>query len=366
MPPSLRPLWLLACGLVSVLPGCGDLLSVGLPPSTATGDAVPLRVEVLRLTPSGPVSETAVAFGVAEPPRRSTLRFTMSGRVSEVTKQPGDRVVAGERLAGLFQAGPEAELGGLTARREAAREELAGMTRGVDSFGETERRSRLEQEIRTIDVRLQELGREIDLGGIEAPYDATVASRSIDVGDMVNAGAVAFEVFEDGIPVFEAHVPDRVAAVLSVGTSAIVALGSQQVAARIASVSPLLDRSSLTRLVRLTPTNATESLAWTPGESVEVRFRLPTDYAGYWLPMSALQGETGGLWSVYTVVRGDTGDELSRRAVNVLLLEEERVLVDGSIGEGDLVVSDGVHRVVLGQRVTPVLFDDNGQPTGTE
>ncbi len=365
--PRSRPWLPLVCGFFSVLLGCGGPLSLEFAPTEGpSGEAAPLRVSVVRLIPSGQVYETAVAFGVANPPRQSTLRFAQAGRVSVVAKQTGDRVVAGERLARLFLAGPEAELQALTERKVVAQEEIVSVSRGETSLGDPQRRMRLEEELLTIDRRIQELEREIDLGWIDAPYDGVVAACSVEVGDMVNAGTAGFEVFAEGAPVFEAPVPDRVAAALSVGAAAAVRLGNQEVAARIQSVSPLLDRSSLTRMVQLSTADAADGLSWTPGQSVEVRFRLLTERAGYWLPMSALQGEAGGLWSVYTVVSGEGGDELARRSVDVLLMEDQRVLIDGSVQEGELVVSDGVHRVVPGQRVSPVLSDENAQPSGIE
>ena len=73
---------------------------------------------------------------------------------------------------------------------------------------------------------------------------------------------------------------------------------------------------------------------------------------GFWLPIDALVKGDRGLWSCFAVMSSqDNYSEIERRHIELIETKEDRVLVRGNLNSGDLIVAQGVHRLVPGQRV---------------
>ena len=78
---------------------------------------------------------------------------------------------------------------------------------------------------------------------------------------------------------------------------------------------------------------------------------------GFWLSMTALTESSRGLWACYVAepvaLQDRLGSEthrLRRRELEVAHQEVDRVFVRGTLSDGELVVSDGLHRLVPDQR----------------
>ena len=85
--------------------------------------------------------------------------------------------------------------------------------------------------------------------------------------------------------------------------------------------------------------------------------------SGTWLPLSALTESSRGSWAAYVAVESRVREEadgashrLTRRDVEIVHAESERVFVRGTLAAGDTVVVEGLQRLVPGQRVR--LADD--------
>ena len=80
--------------------------------------------------------------------------------------------------------------------------------------------------------------------------------------------------------------------------------------------------------------------------------------AGFWLPLTALTESSRGLWACFVVDalgdgRGGSAatHTLARRELEVLHTDGNRVYVRGTLQDGEQVVSEGLQRLVPGQRV---------------
>ena len=155
----------------------------------------------------------------------------------------------------------------------------------------------------------------------------------------------------------ELSVPISLARKLPVGQTVFVKKDGGDVRAAVALKSPLLESSSRTQGIRLRFEDPLERDRWTFGETVEVHFWMPTDTSGYWVPLTALQGEGDDLWSVLRVEVGKSPQIAERRIVEIVQLEADHALVQGAIEAGDLIVVEGRHRVVAGQRVAASLVE---------
>jgi hypothetical protein len=144
-----------------------------------------------------------------------------------------------------------------------------------------------------------------------------------------------------------------VAAALSVGEPVELRVQDARVPGRVLAVLP--ERHSETRTVAvriaLDPTGA----PLRDGDLAELTWREPVAAAGFWLPRAALTEGSRGLWAAYVAVPDfdleHVGHRLDRRPVEALHQTGERVYVRGALRAGEIVVQDGVHRLVPGQLV---------------
>ena len=92
------------------------------------------------------------------------------------------------------------------------------------------------------------------------------------------------------------------------------------------------------------------------GELATLRLERSIPQKGFWLPISSITESSRGLWSCYVAVPvseesvGAT-HKLERRELELVHEESDRVYVQGTLNEGDIVVQEGLQRLVPGQLV---------------
>ena len=148
--------------------------------------------------------------------------------------------------------------------------------------------------------------------------------------------------------------PRSAAALVDVGQSIYVSIGSEDRVATLTAKSPLQDPTASQRILLEFNEDLPDD-SWAFGQIVEIRVLVRTNVSGYWLPLSALQREADGLWSALLAVpideSEDSGSRIERRMLEIVQLERDFALVRGSLADGDLVVVNGTHRIVPGQQV---------------
>ena len=127
---------------------------------------------------------------------------------------------------------------------------------------------------------------------IKAPFDGIVTARSVDIGDLVNAGG------KSGKPLFQVSdihemriyvdVPQAYLAEMKPGLEATLEMpGMEQTfAAKLVSTSNAIAENSRTALVELQADNPDGKL-W-PGAFTEVHFHIPSDPDALRIPATAL------------------------------------------------------------------------------
>ena len=192
---------------------------------------------------------------------------------------------------------------------------------------------------------------ELDAGSIAAPYDCIIASQNVVAGDSVSPQSLALTV-----PVL-VQVNLALEITQNPPDPIWVIVGNDSAKSRLKTVSPL-ESTAGSRTVTLEIDDSIVSTDWSFGQTVKIRFRLPTENSGYWIPLSALSRESTGLWSVL-VVANENADSagkkntVQRRIVELNQLEDNRALTQGALADGDMVILNGSHRVVPGQLVSP-------------
>jgi hypothetical protein len=175
----------------------------------------------------------------------------------------------------------------------------------------------------------------------------------VDAGVVVEAGHPVVRLLETARPEARIGVARDVASALAEGEPVELRIQDARVTGRVLAVLP--ERHSETRTVAVRiALDATDALL-RDGDLVELTWSQPVEAAGFWLPRAALTEGSRGLWAAYVAVpesRSERADHrLDRRPVETLYQTGERVYVRGALRAGEIVVQDGVHRLVPGQLV---------------
>lgn len=270
----------------------------------------------------------------------------------------------------------------LQARLDAAvaeLEELNEGTRGEQIEAAKARRRAAIAARQQIDVDRQD-------SQILAPYDGVIANRYFDEGAMLSPGEPVLRILETDPIEARFGVPADVAEVLKVDDAMTVIVGKKQILARIVRMQPQVDPVTRTRGVDV-QLDASEGAAATVDgilvgqtASLQVPATNPiandfnssgaadpsrSDATAFWLPTESLVRGSRGLWSIYVAV-AETNDahpdhappdddkgnaKIQRREARVLQTAGQMSLIQGMLRTGELVVTDGAHRIGPGVRV---------------
>ncbi len=301
--------------------------------------------------------------------RRSDLGFERDGLLIDVRVDDGDAVAAGDTLAVLDTEPLQRRRDELLAAREAtlARRALAEVTlirrtTLVDQGHASEQaldEARFEAQALTAEAErltasIAALDLDLDKSVLRAPFAGRIDARLADEGTVVEPGQPVLRLVETGRLEARIGVPEAAARTLRLGQPYTVDIGGVAGGATLRAVTPALDPTTrtVTAVFDLAPQGTLDPAV---GALVRLSLSETVPEPGAWLPRSALTEGVRGLWTVFTLeATGDGGAHLVRRAdVEILHAEADRVYVRGTLAPGDLVVADGTHRVVPGQRVVP-------------
>ncbi len=361
-----------------MLAGAGIIATLAAYPLLAASDRsserTPVRilavtVALARVVPTYTVSRSYV--GRVESARRSELAFEVPGLISRVVPEEGDAVVAGQVIAMLDTARLRAHRTTLEAARDRARAEFElsqltlsrhevlvredvissqkwDETRKLRDARHAELR-RLESEIATIDV-------DLDKSLLRAPFSGEIARRYVDEGSVVTAGVPVARLLETSRLEVRVGIAEADAKTIAIGSEQALRVAGRDLEARVRSVLP--ERGRETRTVEVILRLSNESAGLRDGDLAELAIRSPVTTTGLWLPMSALTEGARGLWSCYVAEpisarkRTDAATHrLTRRQLEVLHEESDRVFVRGTLRDGERVVVEGTQRLVPGQHV---------------
>ncbi len=334
---AVRPFLLAGfCALLLILSiGCQDSLIVS---SRDVQKDVARVVNVVRIAQTNQYNQVATYYGTLQPGQRTRLAFGAPGKVSLVYKTSGQKVKAGEVVASYDIARLENERNQVVRTLESAKSQQAN-TR-----------------VRELEDQLARLDLQIENSTLVAPFSGTLSNIDAWPGKMTGPSNPLAEVVSDAAPKIEVSIAAKTARAQFVGRPLEVVMeGGIAAEAVIKSVAPLVDRSTRTRKVLLEVTSDLSSVQYVLGSVVKVSFDSFREANGFWLPLSAMQKRTGGLWSTMVLEAGSGRTIAGQRAIEVIYVENDTAYVTGALKDGDLVIADGTHRIVPGQSVTPAV-----------
>lgn len=361
----------LAAGLVILgLAGVGAMTS-----PVSENDVVSKKrlipVDVIRMQSSPFYAVRREFAGRVEARRESRVGFELGGKVASVLVNDGEFVEEGQVLAVLVTELLEARRAELVALRNQARAELelAAITRqrvreahalnavSSQAWDEAEKHylakkaalAQAESAVQSIDVQIRK-------SALVAPFDALIAERFVDEGQVISTGQRVLHLLERANPEVRIGVAGDAVDRIAPGQRHELIIRGRRIPATIRSVLPVRDRR--TRSIDVVFTLHTEFNGIRQGDLARFELERPVDEPGFWLPLTALTESSRGLWAVYAVKGGDkeTGT-LERRDLELLHQEADRVFVRGTLAEGERIVVGGLHRLVPGQAVRIASID---------
>ncbi|MEO0374545.1 MAG: efflux RND transporter periplasmic adaptor subunit [Cyanobacteria bacterium P01_A01_bin.17] len=221
-------------------------------------------------------------------------------------------------------------------------DELMAGTRREQITGQDAQVSQLDASIRAIDISLSK-------SVLKAPFSGIVSARTVDEGVVVGSGQSILRLVEGSNLEARIGVPNQVAETLTRGSVQEIEVKGQRYQAKVTGRLPELEGNSRTVTVVLRLSGVKEL---TVGSTARLILKGTESARGFWMPTAALVKGDRGLWSAYAVKATNDVYKVTRRDVEVLYTEGNRVLVRGMVESGDRIITRGTHRIVPDQLVT--------------
>ena len=292
-------------------------------------------------------AERIEALGTARAMASATIYPEAAGAVESVNFSAGDRVEEGEVLIRLEADEERLDLRlAQVAVREA--EQLLARYRRIEDTGAVSD-SQIDEAVTVLEAAQIEVEQaEVALAHriVRAPFSGFVGLTNIDPGARITPTTVITELDDRSSLYVDFNPPEQVFGRIAVGdivTAQPFAGADRAYDAEVINVDSRIDPVSRTFTVRARLDNQDDRLR--PGMSFSVRFELLSDL---WpvVPEAAISWGSDGAY-VWVVREG-------RAALIPITLIQRRqgtVLVNGALGDGDLVVAEGVQRMREGALV---------------
>ncbi len=322
-------------------------------PSGAPGERV-FPVHTAAVT-TRDVRVSVDSVGTVYADGRVEIRPQVDGVVAAAQFEEGGRVRAGDELITIDDSKAAASMALEQARLDSAR---AGATLAAQQLSRT-RRLHADQLVSREDLEAAEAEklaaeaavreneaavklrlRELEDYHLRAPFDGTVASRLVDVGNYVERGAHLTTVVRTDPVEVHFSLPARYGD--SVAVARPVAItdtdGKELATGEVAFIDPNVDVS--TRMLRLEARIANGDGRLKPGQFVRVRLLQEIREQRVVIPEEAVVPYAGDSW-VFVV----DGERVTRREVTVGAREPGSVEITDGLSAGEVIVVSGQHRL---------------------
>ncbi|MGI2191739.1 efflux RND transporter periplasmic adaptor subunit [Shewanella baltica] len=191
----------------------------------------------------------------------------------------------------------------------------------------------------------------LDKSILVAPFDGTISQRLHNLGEVVAAGSPIFTLVGNINPEAYIGVPVALAEQFHAGLQVQVSVQDQTFTAEIAGISAEVNPISRTLQLRI---SLPQDARVINGEIAYLHQQQQIEQAGYWVPISALTDGIRGLWNLYVIAKDEQQSIIERRDVEILYTTQNMAYIQGAIQPNEIYVSQGLHKLVVGQAVSPI------------
>lgn len=320
--------------------------------------------QALILTPSYEHEQTFT--GTIRAGNTTGVGFELSGKLNELQADSGIKVKQGQILAILDTRLLEAE-------RQEIQASLAQTQADVDLATSTLKRNQELKKSGYVSEQLLDENRsqlnslaaaknrllasqhanqlKLDKSILVAPFDGTISQRLQNLGEVVAAGSPIFTLVGNINPEAYIGVPVALAEQFHAGQQVQVSVQDQTFTAEIAGISAEVNPVSRTLQLRI---SLPQDARVINGEIAYLHQQQQIEQAGYWVPISALTDGIRGLWNLYVIANDEQQSIIERRDVEILYTTQDMAYIQGAIQPNEIYVSQGLHKLVVGQAVSPI------------
>lgn len=305
-----------------------------------------------------------LVVGRAEAPQTAAIGFDLAGSVVNMLVDEGQTVTQGQILAELDDARLRAQMIELSAILNRANSEAnlakLSLKRVVELVGKKlESAQRLDETTESVNAanafadeilaRKQTLQVEINKTKLRAPFDGSVVSRLVDKGTVVATGQTLFTLQQNGQLEVRFALSADYTNKLAIDQVVTLMTQSSQLLGNIKSIAQQrrLDTRTVDVIIRLTEKNP----SILPGDLLHMDISSEINANGFWVPRKALVSGVRGLWSLFAVETIDGEQQLVAKLVEMVHADDKKAFVRGALHDAELVVIEGVQRLVPGQNV---------------
>ena len=330
------------------------------------------RVDVMPIELQQQYTSTRTVVGKIEASQTANVGFDLSGIVVTTLVDEGEEVTKGQLIAVLDNQRQLAQMNELNATlaRTQADARLAKLSeqRVTELVAKKlEPRQRLDEVteasaaakalIAEVRAKQQSLQVELQKTRLKAPFDGVVLTRTIDAGTVVAPGQGVYEIQ------LRAQLKARIALStddaysLVEGHSYPLNIGDKQVSAVLLSIAK--QRRTDTRTIDAIFTLPEEVQQVVPGDLVSIQLSRSATARGAWVSRQALSSGVRGLWNIFVVTKDQGAETIQSKLVEVLHADEQNAYISGAFSNDELLVINGLHRLVPGQLVKAHVIETN-------
>jgi len=320
--------------------------------------------QALSLTPSYQHEQTFT--GTIRAGNTTGVGFELAGKLNELQADSGIKVKQGQILAILDTRLLEAE-------RQEIQASLAQTQADVDLATSTLKRNQELKKSGYVSEQLLDENRSqlnslaaaknrllasqhanqlrLDKSILVAPFDGTISQKLHNLGEVVTAGSPIFTLVGNINPEAYIGVPVALAEQFHAGQQVQVSVQDQTFTAEIAGISAEVNPVSRTLQLRI---SLPQDARLINGAIAYLHQQQQIEQAGYWVPISALTDGIRGLWNLYVIANDEQQSIIERRDVEILYTTQDMAYIQGAIQPNEIYVSQGLHKLVVGQAVSPI------------
>ena len=210
-----------------------------------------------RWSEAQPYQATQVAQGQILPWRSISIKAQQAGRIEALLKQQGDSVQQGEPLLQISDEGRSAKLAQAKANLTLRKSELdSARALGKAQFLSATELTRLQSELTKAEAEWQTASLALSQTRPEAPFNAMLDRRHIEVGDVVQSGTELLQLVQIDQLKVTAQIPQQHIGALQTGQQAnIRLLDGRKLTGELSFISYAADNATRSFYIEVTVAN---------------------------------------------------------------------------------------------------------------
>jgi len=199
--------------------------------------------------------------------------------------------------------------------------------------------TRLNATLKSIQAQSQDIEIRIRKSTIYAPFNGQIQKRHIDIGAVINAGTIAFDLIDNQQLEIQVGLPLAAVNQIEIDKNYVFMQNNRAVMARAIAVLPKIDPVTQTQGVKFSVDEMSDLI---PGDFVKLKMSSYQASKGFWLANSALVEGERGLWQIFVI---DEEGRVNKQSVTITYPGNPNSFVVANIQSGKKVVTKGVHRL---------------------